>query len=57
MVTSDPWHYAQQELAQRYLHMFALGLTSASGVFAKRRFGKSELLDQDLIPAARATHR
>lgn len=54
MATSDPWHYARPELAQRYLHMFALGLTSARGLFAKRRFGKSEFLEQDLIPAARA---
>ena len=54
MAALDPWHYARPELAQRYLHMFALGLTSARGLFAKRRFGKSEFLEQDLIPAAQA---
>lgn len=38
----DPWHYARAELAQNYLTVFELGLTSAKGLFAKRRMGKSE---------------
>ena len=49
---NDPWHYARPELAQKYLKAFDLGLTSAKGLFAKRRMGKSEFLEQDLIPAA-----
>ena len=54
MPVRDPWHYPRAQLAQRYLDMFALGLTSARGLFAKRRFGKSEFLEKDLIPAAQA---
>jgi hypothetical protein len=36
------------------LEIFRIGLTSARGLFAKRRMGKSEFLEQDLIPAAQA---
>ncbi|MBK9236001.1 MAG: hypothetical protein IPO19_08050 [Rhodoferax sp.] len=41
------------ELAQAYLQGFDLGLTSARGLFARRRMGKSEFLKHDLLPAAR----
>ena len=51
---ADPWHYPRPELAKKYLEIFAIGLTSARGLFAKRRMGKSEFLEQDLIPAAQA---
>jgi hypothetical protein len=50
---ADPWHYPRPELAARYLQVFDIGLTSARALFAKRRMGKSEFLEQDLIPAAR----
>lgn len=50
---SDPWHYPRPDLAARYLKVFDIGLTSARALFAKRRMGKSEFLEQDLIPAAR----
>lgn len=50
---ADPWHYPRRELAARYLQVFDIGLTSARALFAKRRMGKSEFLEQDLIPAAR----
>ena len=50
----DPWHYPRPQLADDYLRLFQLGLVSARGVFAKRRMGKSEFLEQDLIPAAQA---
>lgn len=50
----DSWHYARPELARKYLQVFGIGLTSARGLFAKRRMGKSEFLEQDLIPAAKA---
>lgn len=49
---ADPWHYPRPVLAKQYLDTFAIGLTSARGLFAKRRMGKSEFLEQDLIPAA-----
>ena len=48
----DPWHFARPELAQAYLKSFELGLTSARGLFARRRMGKSEFLKHDLLPAA-----
>ena len=51
---ADPWHYPRPELARKYLQTFDIGLTTARGLFAKRRMGKSEFLEQDLIPAARA---
>ncbi len=52
-IPADPWHYPRPELAAKYLQMFDVGLTSARALFAKRRMGKSEFLEQDLIPAAR----
>jgi len=48
----DPWHYPRPGLAQAYLQGFDLGLTSARGLFARRRMGKSEFLKHDLLPAA-----
>lgn len=50
---TDPWHFPRPELAQAYLQSFDLGLTSARGLFARRRMGKSEFLKHDLLPAAR----
>ncbi len=50
----DPWHYARPQLAQQYLQTFDVGLICARGLFAPRRMGKSEFLEQDLIPAATA---
>jgi hypothetical protein len=49
---SDPWHFPRPDLAQAYLQSFDLGLTSARGLFARRRMGKSEFLKYDLLPAA-----
>lgn len=48
----DPWHYARPRLAAQYLAQFDIGLISAVALFARRRMGKSEFLEQDLIPAA-----
>src|ERR1700733_3757116 len=48
----DPWHFARPDLARAYLKGFDLGLTSARGLFARRRMGKSEFLKHDLLPAA-----
>ncbi|WP_058533969.1 ATP-binding protein [Legionella saoudiensis] len=46
------WHYARPALAKKYLDLFELGLTSARGLFARRRMGKTEFLKKDFIPAA-----
>jgi hypothetical protein len=48
----DPWHFPRPDLAQSYLRGFDLGLTSARGLFARRRMGKSEFLKYDLLPTA-----
>ena len=48
----DPWHFPRPDLARAYLHSFDLGLTSARGLFARRRMGKTEFLKYDLLPAA-----
>jgi hypothetical protein len=49
---SDPWHFARPKLAEKYLRTFQIGLISAQALFAPRRMGKSEFLEQDLIPTA-----
>ena len=49
----DPWHYPRPMLAEKYLQVFDIGLIAAQGLFAKRRMGKSEFLEKDLLPAAR----
>ena len=49
---TDPWHFPRPDLARAYLQGFDLGLTSARGLFARRRMGKSEFLKYDLLPAA-----
>jgi hypothetical protein len=48
----DPWHFARPELAEAYLNAFELKLSSARGLFARRRMGKTEFLRRDLLPAA-----
>lgn len=49
----DPWHFPRPALATAYLDAFDLKLSSARGLFARRRMGKTEFLQQDLLPAAR----
>lgn len=51
---TDTWHYPRPRLAEDYLATFARGLTSARGLFARRRMGKTEFLEKDLMPVARA---
>lgn len=46
------WHYPRPLLAEKYLSLFAIGLTSARGLFARRRMGKTEFLKKDFIPVA-----
>ena len=48
----DPWHYPRPKLAEKYLKVFDIGLIAAQGLFAKRRMGKSEFLEKDLLPAS-----
>src|SRR4051794_12879428 len=48
----DHWHFPRPKLAKAYLDYFELGLSSARGLFARRRMGKTEFLKQDFIPAA-----
>lgn len=50
----NPWHFPRPELAEGYLYMFGLGLVSARGLFARRRMGKTQFLQRDLLPAAAA---
>ncbi len=52
MYMLNDWHFARPALADSYLHLFELGLTSARGLFARRRMGKTEFLKKDFIPAA-----
>lgn len=52
MKNKNSWHFPRPELARKYLDLFEIGLTSARGLFARRRMGKTEFLKQDLIPAA-----
>lgn len=49
----DAWHFPRPDLAKDYLSTFDRGLTTARGLFARRRMGKTEFLKQDLMPAAR----
>lgn len=49
----DPWHFARPSLAKKFIDSFEIGLVSAHALFAPRRMGKSEFLEQDLIPAAK----
>lgn len=46
------WHFGRPKLAQSYLDLFELGLTSARSLFARRRMGKTEFLKKDFIPEA-----
>lgn len=48
------WHFARPALAEHYLRTFDLGLVSATALYARRRFGKTEFLVKDLMPAATA---
>ena len=52
--TLNDWHFARPVLAKKYLDLFELGLSSARGLFARRRMGKTEFLKKDLIPAAKS---
>ena len=46
------WHYARTDLAEQFLDRLNLGATTALTLFAPRRMGKTEFLQQDLLPMA-----
>lgn len=52
MNNNNNWHYERPELAKKFIDLFSIGLTSARGLFARRRMGKTEFLKQDFIPIA-----
>jgi len=52
MQMKNDWHFARPKLAEDYLNLFDVGLTSARGLFARRRMGKTEFLKKDFIPMA-----
>jgi hypothetical protein len=46
------WHYPRADLAKRYLDTFASGLSASCVLFAPRRKGKTEFVQEDLAPYA-----
>lgn len=48
----NTWHYPRTELAQHYLGILELGISSSLAIIAPRRKGKTLFLLQDLAPLA-----
>lgn len=48
------WHYNRHTDAKRYIDFFDLGISNSLTLFAKRRFGKTALLLNDIRPTAHA---
>ncbi len=48
----EEWHYPRTELAEQYLSLVALGITSNFAIIAPRRKGKTLFILQDLSPLA-----
>ena len=48
----DNWHFTRTELAQRYLDVLQLGISSSLAIIAPRRKGKTLFVLQDLAPLA-----
>lgn len=46
----EEWHYPRTELAQQYLGLLELGITSSLAIIAPRRKGKTLFILQDLAP-------
>ena len=49
----EGWHYPRTELAEQYLGLLALGISSSLAVIAPRRKGKTLFILQDLAPLAK----
>lgn len=54
MTPSIDWHYPRPELTEQYLTTLRIGLVHSLCCFAPRRKGKTEWLDLDIRPAAKA---
>lgn len=50
----DDWHYPREELAEKYLGILALGISSNVAIIAPRRKGKTQFILQDLAPLAQS---
>lgn len=48
----DSWHFARTGLAQKYLDVLQLGISSSLAIIAPRRKGKTLFVLQDLAPLA-----
>jgi len=48
----EEWHYPRTDLAERYLGLLALGISSNFAIVAPRRKGKTLFVLQDLAPQA-----
>lgn len=48
----DGWHFPRTELAEHYLGLLALGISSSFAIIAPRRKGKTLFILQDLAPLA-----
>ena len=48
----EGWHYPRKKLAEQYLGLLALGITSSLALIAPRRKGKTLFILQDLAPLA-----
>ncbi|MES2663480.1 MAG: hypothetical protein V4629_09285 [Pseudomonadota bacterium] len=48
----NEWHYPRPELAQHYLQLITLGISSSLAIIAPRRKGKTLFILQDLVPFA-----
>jgi len=48
----EDWHYPRENLAEHYLSLLALGISSNLAIIAPRRKGKTLFMLQDLAPQA-----
>jgi hypothetical protein len=48
----EEWHFPRTELAEHYLNLLALGISSSFAIIAPRRKGKTLFILQDLAPLA-----
>ncbi|PIE43900.1 MAG: hypothetical protein CSA50_02785 [Gammaproteobacteria bacterium] len=48
----ESWHYPRADLAEQYLGLLALGISSSLAIIAPRRKGKTLFILQDLAPLA-----
>jgi len=46
----DGWHYPRENLAEHYLSLLVLGVSSDFSIIAPRRKGKTLFVLQDLAP-------